>query len=211
MLWCSRHQLCALPSAKNSACPWALGALEKWRRLCAGWALIKCLIRTFGADLTIMEEGYELLDRIQNGGVLPMITSCSPGWIKYCEHFYPEFLPNLSSCKSPHQMLGAIIKSYYAQKNGVIPRISIPFRSCLATAKKYEKLRDGEAGTGYPDVDAVLTTREFARMIKRPISISSTCRMKTLTMFWASRQAPASSSAQPAALWKRPSEPLPMF
>ncbi len=73
----------------------------------------------FGADLTIMEEGYELLDRIQNGGVLPMITSCSPGWVKYCEHFFPEFLPNLSSCKSPHQMLGAMVKSYYAEKNGL--------------------------------------------------------------------------------------------
>ncbi|MBC8537512.1 iron hydrogenase small subunit [Christensenellaceae bacterium NSJ-63] len=121
----------------------------------------------FGADLTIMEEGYELLDRIQNGGVLPMITSCSPGWIKYCEHFYPEFLPNLSSCKSPHQMLGAIIKSYYAQKNGIDPKDIYTVSVMPCTAKKYEKLRDGEAGTGYPDVDAVLTTREFARMIKQ--------------------------------------------
>ena len=121
----------------------------------------------FGADLTIMEEGYELLDRIQNGGVLPMITSCSPGWIKSCEHFYPEFLPNLSSCKSPHQMLGAIIKSYYAQKNGIDPKDIYTVSVMPCTAKKYEKLRDGEAGTGYPDVDAVLTTREFARMIKQ--------------------------------------------
>ena len=100
--------------------------------------------------------------------VLPMITSCSPGWVKYCEHFYPEFLPNLSSCKSPHQMLGAIIKSYYAQKNDIDPKdIYTSFRSCPARPRNMKSCVTGEAGTGYPDVDAVLTTREFARMIKQ--------------------------------------------
>lgn len=121
----------------------------------------------FGADLTIMEEAYELLDRVKNGGVLPMITSCSPGWIKYCEHFFPDFLPNLSSCKSPHQMLGAIIKSYYAKKNGIDPKDIYTVSVMPCTAKKFEKTRDGEAATGYEDVDAVLTTREFARMVKQ--------------------------------------------
>ena len=77
----------------------------------------------FAADLTIMEEGYELIDRVKNGGVLPMITSCSPGWIKFCEHYYPEFIPNLSSCKSPHEMAGAMIKTYYAEKAGIDPKM----------------------------------------------------------------------------------------
>lgn len=121
----------------------------------------------FGADLTIMEEGYELLDRIQNGGVLPMITSCSPGWVKYCEHFFPEFIPNLSSCKSPHQMAGAIVKSYYAEKNGIDPKDIVVVSIMPCTAKKFENKREGEAATGYPDVDYVITTREFARMIKQ--------------------------------------------
>ena len=153
--------------AKNSACPWALECTGKMAAAMRRMGFDKVFDTDFGADLTIMEEGYELLDRIQNGGVLPMITSCSPGWIKYCEHFYPEFLPNLSSCKSPHQMLGAIIKSYYAQKNGIDPKDIYTVSVMPCTAKKYEKQRDGEAGTGYPDVDAVFTTREFARMIKQ--------------------------------------------
>ncbi|MEY8382115.1 NADH-dependent [FeFe] hydrogenase, group A6 [Christensenellaceae bacterium 44-20] len=121
----------------------------------------------FGADLTIMEEGTELLERLQNGGALPMITSCSPGWVKYCEHFFPEFLPNLSSCKSPHQMLGAIVKSYYAEKNDIDPKDIFVVSVMPCTAKKFERSRDGQAGAGYDDVDAVLTTREFARMIKQ--------------------------------------------
>ncbi len=121
----------------------------------------------FGADLTIMEEGYELLDRIQNGGVLPMITSCSPGWIKYCEHYFPDFLPNLSSCKSPHQMTGAIVKSYFAEKNGIDPKDIVVVSVMPCTAKKFENKRDDEDATGYPDVDYVVTTREFARMIKQ--------------------------------------------
>lgn len=121
----------------------------------------------FGADLTIMEEGTELLERLQNGGALPMITSCSPGWVKYCEHFFPEFLQNLSSCKSPHQMLGAIVKSYYAEKHDIDPKDIFVVSVMPCTAKKFERSRDGEAGAGYDDVDAVLTTREFARMIKQ--------------------------------------------
>ena len=121
----------------------------------------------FGADLTIMDEGTELLERLQNGGALPMITSCSPGWVKYCEHFFPEFLPNLSSCKSPHQMLGAMVKSYYAEKHDIDPKDIFVVSVMPCTAKKFERSRDGQAGAGYDDVDAVLTTREFARMIKQ--------------------------------------------
>ncbi len=119
----------------------------------------------FGADLTIMEEATELLSRVKNGGVLPMITSCSPGWIKYCEHYYPTELDHLSTCKSPMQMQGAIIKSYYAEKNGIDPKdiVSVAIMPC--TAKKFECGRDDESGAGYPDVDFVLTTRELGRMI----------------------------------------------
>ena len=119
----------------------------------------------FGADLTIMEEGTELLGRINNGGVLPMITSCSPGWVKYCETFYPEFIPNLSSCKSPHQMVGAIVKSYWAQKNNIDPSKIYVVSVMPCTAKKYEKSREEMKVNGYQDVDAVITTRELARMI----------------------------------------------
>ncbi|MBQ7296397.1 MAG: iron hydrogenase small subunit [Clostridia bacterium] len=120
----------------------------------------------FGADLTIMEEATELLSRVKNGGVLPMITSCSPGWIKYCEHYYPTELDHLSSCKSPMQMQGAIIKSYFAQQNGIDPKniVSVAIMPC--TAKKFECGRDDENGAGYPDVDYVLTTRELGRMIE---------------------------------------------
>ncbi len=120
----------------------------------------------FAADLTIMEEGTELLDRLQNNGKLPLITSCSPGWIKYCEHYYPEFLDNLSSCKSPHEMLGAVLKSYYAEKNGIDPAKVFVVSIMPCTAKKFEASRPELSGTGYPDVDVVLTTRELARMIK---------------------------------------------
>ena len=120
----------------------------------------------FGADLTIMEEGTELLGRIKNGGVLPMITSCSPGWITYCEKFYPEFIPNLSSCKSPHEMTGAIIKSYYAEKMGIDPAKIYVVSVMPCTAKKAEAQRDELVTNGLRDVDAVLTVREFATMIK---------------------------------------------
>ncbi len=120
----------------------------------------------FGADLTIMEEGTELLDRIKNGGVLPMITSCSPGWITYCEKFFPEFIPNLSSCKSPHEMTGAMIKSYYAEKMGIDPEKIYVVSVMPCTAKKQEAQRDELVTNGLRDVDAVLTVREFATMVK---------------------------------------------
>jgi NADP-reducing hydrogenase subunit HndD len=120
----------------------------------------------FAADLTIMEEGTELLHRINNGGVLPMITSCSPGWIKYCETFYPEFLPNLSTCKSPHEMLGAVLKSYFAEKNGIDPKTIYTVSVMPCTAKKYEARREELGRDGMQDVDAVITTRELAKMIK---------------------------------------------
>jgi len=121
----------------------------------------------FAADLTIMEEGTELLGRIQNGGTLPMITSCSPGWINYAEYNYGDLLGHLSSCKSPHQMQGAIIKSYYAEKNGLDPKDIFVVSIMPCTAKKDEKERDQMQTDGIKDVDAVLTTRELARMIKR--------------------------------------------
>ena len=121
----------------------------------------------FAADLTIMEEGYELIDRLQNGGTLPMITSCSPGWIKYCETFYPEFLPNVSSCKSPHEMMGAVVKSYYAETNGIDPRDIVVVSVMPCTAKKFECQRDELGHEKLPDVDIVITTRELARMIKQ--------------------------------------------
>ncbi len=120
----------------------------------------------FGADLTIMEEGTELLDRLQNGGTLPMITSCSPGWINYCEKFYPEFLPNLSSCKSPHEMEGAMIKSYYAEKEGIDPEEIYVVSIMPCTAKKFEAKRPELSNGDLPDVDAVLTVRELAKMIR---------------------------------------------
>lgn len=120
----------------------------------------------FGADLTIMEEGTELINRIQNGGVLPMITSCSPGWITYCEKFFPEFIPNLSSCKSPHEMTGAIIKSYYAKKMDIDPANLYVVSVMPCTAKKHEAAREELSHNGLPDVDAVLTVREFAKMVK---------------------------------------------
>ena len=119
----------------------------------------------FAADLTIMEEATELLSRVENSGVLPMITSCSPGWIKYCEHYYPTELDHLSTCKSPMQMQGAVIKSYYAEKNGIDPASIVSVAIMPCTAKKFECGRDDENGAGYPDVDYVLTTRELGRMI----------------------------------------------
>lgn len=113
-----------------------------------------------------MEEGTEVINRIKNGGKLPVITSCSPGWIKFCEHNYPEFLENLSTCKSPHEMFGAVLKSYYAQKEGIDPAKVFVVSIMPCTAKKFEAARPELAATGYADVDVVLTTRELARMIK---------------------------------------------
>lgn len=121
----------------------------------------------FAADLTIMEEATELLGRIKNGGVLPMITSCSPGWINYAEYNYSDLLPHLSSCKSPHEMFGAIVKSYYAEKNGIDPADIFVVSIMPCTAKKFEKEREQLKTNGFMDVDAVLTTRELAKLIKR--------------------------------------------
>lgn len=120
----------------------------------------------FTADLTIMEEGYELIDRLTNNGKLPMITSCSPGWIKFIEHQFPTLLEHLSTCKSPQQMFGALAKTYYAESAGIDPAdiYSVSIMPC--TAKKYEAARDEMSDSGHRDVDAVLTTRELGRMIK---------------------------------------------
>ncbi len=120
----------------------------------------------FGADVTIMEEGTELINRIKNGGKLPLITSCSPGWVKFCEHNFPDFLDNLSSAKSPHEMFGAILKSYYAEKMGIDPKDIYVVSVMPCTAKKFEAKRDELSNNGLADVDAVLTTRELAKMIK---------------------------------------------
>ncbi len=121
----------------------------------------------FGADLTIMEEGTEFIDRVKNGGVLPMITSCSPGWVKFCEHYYPDLLPNLSTCKSPQQMTGAMIKSYFAEKEGIDPKKIVSVSVMPCTAKKFEHKRDNEGRDGMQDVDIVITTRELSDMIKK--------------------------------------------
>jgi iron-only hydrogenase group A len=121
----------------------------------------------FAADLTILEEGSELLKRVAEGGVLPLITSCSPGWIKFIEHFYPEMLPHLSTCKSPHQMLGALTKTWYAKKAGVDPKDMVVVSVMPCTAKKFECQRPEMNSSGFQDVDYVLTTRELAKMIKQ--------------------------------------------
>ena len=121
---------------------------------------------SFAADLTIMEEASELAHRVKNGGVLPMMTSCSPGWIKFVETFYPELLPNLSTCKSPQQMLGAMIKTYYAKKQGIDPSSIYSVSVMPCTAKKFEVTRPEMGRDGYPDIDAVVTTRELAQMLR---------------------------------------------
>jgi iron-only hydrogenase group A len=122
---------------------------------------------SFSADLTIMEEASELVHRIQSGGVLPMMTSCSPGWVKYVEQFHPTLIPNLSSCKSPQMMMGALIKSFYAESQGIDPKkiFSVSIMPC--TAKKFEAERPEMGRHGIADIDAVLTTRELARLIKQ--------------------------------------------
>ena len=122
----------------------------------------------FGADLTIMEEANEFIERVQNGGTLPMITSCSPGWVKFCEYYFPELLPNVSSCKSPQQMTGAMIKTWFAEKEGLDPKNIVVVSVMPCTAKKFEIHRDDmdAAGEEIPDTDIVLTTRELGRLIK---------------------------------------------
>ncbi|MCL2344065.1 MAG: [FeFe] hydrogenase, group A, partial [Firmicutes bacterium] len=121
------------------------------------------------ADLTIIEEAHEFVERMEGGGTLPMITSCSPGWVKFCEYYYPEFIPNLSSCKSPQQMFGAIAKTWYAKRNNLDPKDIFVVGIMPCTAKKFEVQRDYEnaAGPDIPDCDVALTTRELARMIQR--------------------------------------------
>ena len=121
-----------------------------------------------GADLTIMEEANELVERVKNGGVLPMITSCSPGWVRFCEQYFPEFIPNLSTCKSPQQMFGAMMKSYYAKQAGIDPKDIFVVTAMPCTAKKYEIRRPDEASVdGLWDIDATITTRELAKMIRK--------------------------------------------
>ena len=120
-----------------------------------------------GADFTICEEANEFVERFTKGGTLPMITSCSPGWVRYCEMNYPELTDHLSSCKSPHQMFGAIIKSYFAEKNNINPENIYVVSVMPCIAKKFERTRENQQGTGFDDVDAVITTRELARMIKQ--------------------------------------------
>ncbi len=119
------------------------------------------------ADLTIIEEANEFIERVKNGGKLPMITSCSPGWIKFCEYNYSDLLDNLSTCKSPQQMFGALAKTWYAKKKGIDPKDIFVVSVMPCTAKKFEIGRDNENAAGVPDVDVVITTRELARMIKR--------------------------------------------
>ncbi|BBF44712.1 periplasmic [Fe] hydrogenase large subunit [Lachnospiraceae bacterium KM106-2] len=121
----------------------------------------------FAADLTIMEEAHELFERIEHKGTLPMITSCSPGWIKFCEHYYPDLIEHLSTCKSPQQMFGAITKTYYAQKENIDPSKIVMVSVMPCTAKKFEIHREDQDASGFPDVDYSMTVRELARMIKR--------------------------------------------
>ncbi len=122
---------------------------------------------SFSADLTVMEEAAELAHRVKTGGVLPMFTSCSPAWVKFVEEFYPELLPNLSSCKSPQQMLGALIKHYWAPKSGIDPQKIFSVSVMPCTAKKFEATRSEFAVGGVPDLDAVLTTRELVQFIRQ--------------------------------------------
>ena len=119
----------------------------------------------FTADLTIMEEATEFLGRVKNGGTLPLITSCSPGWVKYCEHYFPEMTENLSTCKSPQQMFGAVYKTYFAEKMGIDPKDIVFVSAIPCTAKKFEVTRPGQDVDGMPGVDIAVTTRELGRMI----------------------------------------------
>ena len=121
----------------------------------------------FAADLTIVEEANELVQRINNGGTLPMITSCSPGWVKFCEYYYPDMINHLSTCKSPQQMAGAVIKTYYAEKAGIDAKDIVSVSVMPCTAKKFEIGRDDQSAAGVPDVDIAITTRELSRMIMR--------------------------------------------
>ena len=155
-----------------------------------------------------MEEATEFLDRVKNGGKLPLITSCSPGWIKYCEHYFPDMTENLSSCKSPQQMFGAMYKTYYAEKPDSTRRTSSSSPCIPCTAKKFEVGRDHQNAAGVPDVDVAITTRELARLIEKGRhQFQSPARMRNSTSPSTSAPALAQSSALPAALWKPLSEP----
>ena len=129
---------------------------------------VKAFNMDFTADLTIIEEANELVERIKTGGTLPMFTSCCPGWVKFVEHYYPEFIPNLSTCKSPQAMFGAVLKGYYCEKNGIDPKNVFVVSVIPCTAKKFEATRPQlRSNPEFDDVDVALTTRELARMIKR--------------------------------------------
>jgi len=153
----------------------------------------------FSADLTIMEEGSELLKRIREGGKLPMITSCSPGWVTYLEKHHPELIDHLSTAKSPQAMFGAVAKTYYAQKMGWDPHDVVSVSVMPCTAKKYEASRPELGRDGYQDVDYVLTTRELAKLI-RYVGLD-------LSVLPESEFDSAPSSALPAALWRPPCAP----
>ncbi len=127
----------------------------------------KIFYTDFAADLTLVEEANELVERIKNNGTLPMITSCSPGWVKFCEYYYPDMLEHLSTCKSPQQMAGAVIKTYYADKMGIDPKDIVSVSVMPCTAKKFEIGREDQSAAGVPDVDIAITTRELSRMIMR--------------------------------------------
>lgn len=135
--------------------------VEALRRL----GFSKVFDTNFAADLTIMEESNELIERVTNGGALPLITSCSPGWIKFCEHYYPDMIPNLSTCKSPQQMFGTVLKTYYAERMGIPADKIVSVSVMPCTAKKFEIGREDQSAAGVPDLDYSLTTRELGRMI----------------------------------------------
>ena len=162
----------------------------------------------FTADLTIMEEGYEFLDRVTNGGVLPMITSCSPGWINFIEIKYPDLLPHLSTAKSPQGMFGALAKTYWPETQNIPVEdiYSVSIMPC--TAKKAECVRPQlQSNPGIPDVDTVLTTRELARMIKNAGIDFKNLPEEDYDSPLGTSTEPEPSSESPAASWKRRSAP----
>lgn len=165
----------------------------------------------FGADVCIMEEGTELIGRVTNGGVLPMITSCSPGWIKFIETYYPEAIPHLSSCKSPQNITGALLKNHYAQANGIDPKDMVVVSIMPCTAKKYEVQREELCTDGNADVDISITTRELARMIKEARILFDKLPDEDFDDYYGESTGLLLSSALPVVLWKRLSEQLPTY
>ncbi len=168
----SKHVVCQVAPAVRITLAEALGedpGTVSTGRLVTALKMVgfdKVFDTNFTADLTIMEEGTELLSRVQNGGTLPMITSCSPGWIKFCETYYPDLIPNLSTCKSPQQMFGAILKTYYAEKIGMEAKDIMSVSVMPCTAKKFEAAREEFSHNGIADIDVVITVQEVARMIR---------------------------------------------